>query len=208
MALAKLIHPQREIPAYEALSYVWGSTENPSYVVIQGAITTRSPHSTISGGEAGDIVVITKNLDFALRHFRYEKAHRVLWIDALCIDQESKEEKNRQVAVMGKIYTRADRVLAWLGPEQDESNVALDVIERIGRHVEMDWEVHSLCPSNDCPDKETHWSNTSEDLPFREGSLYPIFLLITRPYFSRMWIRQEIVLATSITLVCGSRSIP
>lgn len=39
-----------------------------------------------------------------------------LWIDQICIDQSNTHEKNQQVAIMSKIYSKAYIVLSWLGP--------------------------------------------------------------------------------------------
>ena len=39
-----------------------------------------------------------------------------LWIDAVCIDQFSLDERSRQVSLMHEIYTKATTVIAWLGP--------------------------------------------------------------------------------------------
>jgi hypothetical protein len=38
-----------------------------------------------------------------------------LWIDALCINQESVSERNAQVAIMRDIYKAAKRIVVWLG---------------------------------------------------------------------------------------------
>jgi hypothetical protein len=38
-----------------------------------------------------------------------------LWIDAISINQETLEERNHQVGIMGEIYSRAECVIIWLG---------------------------------------------------------------------------------------------
>lgn len=78
---------------YEAISYVWGSR-------------TKSEEIICNGKPA----LITVNLSKALRQIRYASKRRVLWADSLCIDQDSEDEKNQQVALMGKIYACASRV--------------------------------------------------------------------------------------------------
>jgi hypothetical protein len=52
----------------------------------------------------------------------------LLWIDALCINQADTAERNAQVQRMGALYARADRVLAWLGAEDDDSDLAMDAM--------------------------------------------------------------------------------
>ena len=91
-----------ERPKYDALSYEWG---------------TDSPSETIAID--GHMVTIRKNLHRALTTIlSSQKAgttSRVFWIDALCINQRDFDERSRQVRLMPFIYTRAQRVLLWLG---------------------------------------------------------------------------------------------
>ncbi|KAF2826582.1 hypothetical protein CC86DRAFT_416223 [Ophiobolus disseminans] len=150
------------------------------------------------------MVVITNNLDVALRHLRYEDDARVLWIDALCIDQGLIEEKNRQVAAMGRVYSTAKLMIAWVGPEKDGSTEAVEIIKRVGRYVEIDWSRSKAWSSDDCPMEELHWSSVDASIPFEEGELDPVLDLFCRPYFNRAWIRQEVVLAARAILVCGN----
>jgi len=141
-----------------------------------------------------------------MRHFRYERGYRMIWIDALCIDQRSTQEKNKQVAAMGRIFSTASTVMIWLGPEKDDSDSALDLIEHIGHHVEVNWSSHVLYPSDQCPDTEKHWGTLHETFPLRDGALTSVLALLLRPYFNRVWVRQEIALASFAVLTCGYRS--
>lgn len=84
---------------YEALSYVWGSITGDRRVYCDGKL-----------------LYVTSNCESALRYLRLKKRSRILWIDALCINQSSNTEKIRQVPMMGDIYESAVRVLLWLGP--------------------------------------------------------------------------------------------
>jgi hypothetical protein len=83
---------------YEALSYVWGNTNN------------RRPISVES-----QELRVTKNLDTVLRFLRYADRVRTVWIDAICINQTDIPERNAQVPLMGDIYGRARRTTCWLG---------------------------------------------------------------------------------------------
>lgn len=92
---------------YEALSYVWGDPGPDHTVLVDGDKTLEVTPSCLE----------------ALRYLRAAKwgRRRVLWIDAICIDQRhdgdgSTRERNHQVKMMGDVYSRATRVLAWLGP--------------------------------------------------------------------------------------------
>lgn len=91
---------------YEALSYVWGDR-----------VGTRP----IMCGR--QFIVITPSCEAALRRLRKRRTSRILWIDSICIDQsmEAVHERNHQVQLMGDIYSRAQRVLVWLGSGPDIS---------------------------------------------------------------------------------------
>ena len=58
---------------------------------------------------------ITPNCEAALRRLRRGKQSRILWIDQICIDQETVDEKNYQVALMGDLYSIAEKVIVRLG---------------------------------------------------------------------------------------------
>ena len=99
------LHDTDDIIEYEALSYTWGGTDKPYEIEINGR---RMP--------------VTKNLSLALRHLRYPGRDRILWIDAICINQNNNEERGHQVQQMASIYKKAEQVIVWLGratPETD-----------------------------------------------------------------------------------------
>ncbi|ORY17602.1 heterokaryon incompatibility protein-domain-containing protein [Clohesyomyces aquaticus] len=87
-------------PDYVALSYVWGDATH-SYCI------------QVDGRPLG----VTENLYSALQRLRAHAHDReiVLWIDAICIYQGSISERNRQVAMMGRIYAHCREVWIWLG---------------------------------------------------------------------------------------------
>jgi hypothetical protein len=96
-----------EIPAYEALSYVWGSDENKlrislSYVSEHDANCSRKPDvdNCRTASDQGLQHKVTQNLAAALRHIRLSDVERTMWIDAICINQEDHDEKNHQVKQM------------------------------------------------------------------------------------------------------------
>jgi hypothetical protein len=79
--------------------------------------------------------MVTTNLEVALRYLRHQKAHKVLWVDALCINQEDIKERNYQVRTMRDIYVAAEKVVVWLGEEGD-AKVALDPCDTINENKE------------------------------------------------------------------------
>lgn len=116
-------HDQVTFSPYEALSYVWGSTENPQSITVRDCPISYddddgSP-ATASAKKAGTLSV-TRNLHEALVQLRDRFIDRVLWIDAICINQADLDERSCQVASMARIYAIASRVLVWLGPAADD----------------------------------------------------------------------------------------
>jgi Heterokaryon incompatibility protein (HET) len=85
---------------FEALSYTWGDLNNSQPITVHDKVF----HAT-------------QNLALALRHLRHEDRDRILWIDALCINQSDLLEKNEQVCHMKDIFSPggARQVIVWLG---------------------------------------------------------------------------------------------
>jgi hypothetical protein len=70
---------------------------------------------------------IACNLLDALRRLRSTSKSRLLWIDAICINQRNLDERAEQVPLMGKIYSGASKVVVWVGEEDDASRVAMKI---------------------------------------------------------------------------------
>src|SRR5438552_3565789 len=83
----------------------------------------------------GVTIKVTQTLGEALRRMEKEEEVNFLWADALCINQDSEAEKIHQVRAMGDIYSRAEAVMAWLGPEAESSDAVMDDIGRVGPMV-------------------------------------------------------------------------
>jgi hypothetical protein len=159
---------------YEALSYTWGSPTSKRTIFLDG-----------------QKFLVTRNLEIALRHLRYVKDERYLWIDALCINQESVKERNQQVRKMGEIYKKATKVVVWLGPASEDSNIGMDfLVEACARRLEM-----------------RAWiSEVIMDLGLVEN-LKAAIKLLQRDYWRRVWIIQEMFFAKSLIVRCGFRCI-
>lgn len=180
-----------QLEQYEALSYVWGSPENPSHVVV---------------GEDRRLIPITRNLDVALRHLRCPDKPRVVWVDALCIDQTSPRDKSRQVGQMSHIYWSTPRVVVWLGREADDSDRAIDILESMGEKIQVNWA--TLEYSCVAEEDEDVWGSRRRlgHLPLDERDWAAIRSLTKRPWFERIWVRQEVFLAGGEAAVYCGRS--
>jgi len=182
--------------AFEALSYTWGNdTETTPIHIVDVAL-----------GTTGDLLV-RPNLATALQHLRYTDRERVLWIDAICIDQSNLQERGRQVKRMDQIYRFAKQVNVWLGPEsiEEDSGRAMEMLGYIGAQVEYSKDQSYLeAPSA----KEKGWFRPDVEIPLTDREATAIRALLERPWFSRLWITQEVQLANeSARLYCGRDSI-
>jgi hypothetical protein len=106
---------------YEALSYCWGDLSKTL------PITLRHPTKPLSEDDhihyAEQTFAVTIELQSALVHFRRKEERRTLWIDAICINQADSDERSRQVSMMGEIFSHGERVLVWLGPHDEYSEL-------------------------------------------------------------------------------------
>lgn len=89
---------------YEALSYVWGTTTADQKIICVD--------QSLFEDEA---LYVTRNCLTALKYLRSTTDDRVLWVDAICIDQSCPIDKAKQVPYMGEIFGSAAKVLVWLG---------------------------------------------------------------------------------------------
>lgn len=101
---------------YEALSYVWGSPARSRSIILNGCTFP-----------------ITESLHTALLHLRDSQLDRVLWVDAISINQDDDSEKSKQIPLMRMIYAQARRVVVWLGEAHDYGERALETIACLGR---------------------------------------------------------------------------
>ncbi|KAF2649712.1 HET-domain-containing protein [Lophiostoma macrostomum CBS 122681] len=180
---------------FEALSYTWGSPDNPVAARVLLPSSSKRDHATLPIGH---------NLAEALRSLRYHNRMRVLWVDAVCINQEDLQERSAQVKRMADIYSLAAHVVVWVGPEADESGLALTTLEDMGNQVEVFSDLRrSRAPRS----READWWSASIQLPFPEKTWSALLAFIRRSWFQRVWVLQEIRLASSASVVCGEVSV-
>ncbi|KAK3987186.1 heterokaryon incompatibility protein-domain-containing protein [Cladorrhinum sp. PSN332] len=186
-------------PVFEALSYVWGLPPKDSTYQV-----------SIMTNDSDDIypLELTENLDIALRHLRYPDKHRILWIDAICIDQKNLEERSSQVANMALVYELASRVVVWLGPEAQDSNLAIEIVGNLSSKVTVNHVRYCLAPGKRLGLDELHWIQPNCLLPYSERELCAIENLMKRPWFSRLWVIQEAQFAKyHPVVICGHESV-
>ncbi|GME29275.1 heterokaryon incompatibility protein-domain-containing protein [Neofusicoccum parvum] len=185
---------------FDALSYVWGSPDDPVMADIDFAST--------EGVVCSFNLYITQNLATALRQLRYPDVPRTVWADAICINQSDYAERAQQVLMMGDIYRFARKVVAFIGPEDDDSSYAFELIQQLSKMVEVDFGSGHVKPSPG-GSSEPEWADMQRDLPFHYRELTAIHHLLLREWFERLWIRQEIGIGGHRgVLRCGNNEMP
>ncbi|KAK4060669.1 hypothetical protein Trihar35433_10077 [Trichoderma harzianum] len=164
-------------PHYEALSYTWGNPLDCRTIYIK----------TTEFGDTTEFQV-TSNCFSALRCLRLADRPRILWIDAVSIDQHNFPERNHQVTLMSQIYSGAAEVIIYLGESEDNCDLAIEFITEL-----------------DNPDLET---TTSLSYPKSESLLLALRSFFSRPWFSRVWVIQEATLSHRATVYCGDKVFP
>ncbi|KAK0745145.1 heterokaryon incompatibility protein-domain-containing protein [Apiosordaria backusii] len=178
---------QREVAiSYEAISYVWGSPERERDVFINGFLFG-----------------VTKSLYEALWYLQLEDEDRVIWVDAICIDQKNEVERGHQVRHMGDVYKEAVRVIYWLGPPTHLTNLCLGRLqllhEETRRVATRTWTREQW---------RTTWENleasSQQNWGFeREG----LCELLGRSWFRRVWILQEVANSQAALVCSGHESV-
>lgn len=183
-------------PRYEALSYVWGSTEAPQSIYV--------------GYQERATLQVTRNLRTALQHLRSPDQERVMWIDALCINQSDDIEKAIEVAMMGQLFAFAAHVVVWLGPEANGSAMAMERLSYIGSQIDVDWEgIPRMTPAAKVEHVDHSIADPNCDLPLDVKQSAAVVSLLNRDWFDRLWVRQEILVAEEKSIVrCGPHKMP
>ena len=197
-----------QLPQYEALSYAWGSTQDPSQVNVAVVSTyerliskTRTPSvEGIAGSVPSRSISITKNLAEALPYLRDATKPRTLWIDAICIDQKNGKEKGEQVSRMGEIFRSSSQVLVWLGPEMSASSAVIEFLNELSSQISVDW---ATVKTSSRPGAVKDWRRMVDSFYNSEQLVHGLSQLVTRPWFERLWVWQEIRAKDSALVMCS-----
>jgi hypothetical protein len=136
--------------SYEALSYVWGDLSGTRSILLDGIQFE-----------------VRSNLYAALLQLRDYSFPRIIWIDAICINQSDDTERGLQIQSMAKIYGKAKCVIVWLGEAAESSDEALEAIRAAGM----------------IPDK----------FPEDQAIQKAINSLLQREWFERVWVPPHAV---------------
>lgn len=156
-----------DAPIYEALSYTWGAAVKTERLYCQQGYLD-----------------VTNNLHSAFFRLRRKNSSRLLWVDAICVNQDDLAERGQQVQLMQRIYQQAKQVVVWLGEISDDSD-----LEKLEGGKDPAWTISKISG----------------------GSLYlPLSWLqhFNRPWFLRVWIIQEVAFAQKVQVIHGQQIIP
>ena len=191
---SSLVHARLDdCPSYIALSYVWGDAGERRSILVNSSVVsiTRNLHEALTALRRRSQVDGTKSGE--------RKDEPVpFWIDAVCINQANDAEKAVQVQLMQRIYRDAARVFIWLGPADRSSTAAMALLREIGSGFQKlrasplyglraPAFLRGVAARKPGPDLRGLWH-----------------LFRRRPYWRRVWVIQEAVLARRATLFCGS----
>lgn len=172
-----------DMPSFEALSYVWGSAQ-PVHEIQCNGKTLR----------------ISKNLRDALYRLRSPFKHRFVWADAICIDQSNLRERKMQVALMRTIYSKAKRVMIYLGSENNKMReTQTSFVQDIRRYYYSELGIGPEGTRTVCRPK----------LPDASSSFWPLLAeFFDNPWFSRIWVIQEVAESQKACVMLGTGELP
>jgi hypothetical protein len=151
-------------PPYEALSYTWFATEHEFTITCDDALLS-----------------VTRNLYDAVLYLRDPEHKRIMWIDAVCINQKHDQERTEQVGIMKDIYAKASRVIIWLGKETSEDKLAFSMVDRFKK----------LFAKHGFVDFGPYLDQTHGFPPLTDPEWAALVRLFQRQWFQRIWVVQE-----------------
>jgi hypothetical protein len=178
-------------PPYRALSYAWGHTNSKAIILDGSRVKIRENlwHALWNLRDRGfSVPNLTTRYHFTKGDTKW------IWIDALCIDQRNTAERNHQVRLMGQIYKTAVEVVAWLGCLKEKSNNGRDFYDIYAWMIGL----NKLAEETQLGDGDYYLAGTHLLPEFNPITVLQFF---DRPYWRRMWIVQEIGLASDITIL-------
>ncbi|KAH7410679.1 heterokaryon incompatibility protein-domain-containing protein [Cadophora sp. MPI-SDFR-AT-0126] len=221
------VHELDKAPEYEALSYVWGDPEPSEEISLDGhplnigtnlaaALRQLRPlryrirdrfhfHASKSKKKAKMWDVLQSRYDFVQwidPDSRVEgPSERIIWADALCIDQSNLEEKSHQVKEMAQIYKTAKRVLIWLGADQGAD--VNHVIKALPLLHTLKEDSDTSRARNNVPMKQRFDAELAR-YPERDSTQWNSFAWVFDwEWFERLWVIQEACMASSALVIIG-----
>lgn len=203
-------------PQFDALSYTWGRPRTVYESKEQFEEKVSAGHGcNIYVGPDESMIQVTQNLYDFLCHLKKmhlnpktplvevpKRSHgphlpTKIWIDAICINQDEKEEKSKQVAMMDRIYSSCQIVFVWLGVSDWFSERAIPILASLVDRTEKHLDSVRNLPVDHEDVKKVRGRNFNDP-----SALAAIYAFLNRSWFSRAWIVQEVALAPEVCVLC------
>lgn len=169
---------QQKSLKYHALSYLWGDPKPTRKIYLQDE------------GKEWRPFPLHENLWQFLDHaWRRRWFGQLFWTDHLCLDQKGHEEISQQVPRMHAIYRNAELVVIWLRLKKEEQRGLRRVVRSGDRLRYMPKALRGLMQQRLSSCQDAIWS------------------AMENPYWERVWIVQEVVVAKKVCVTAGDISI-
>ncbi|KAG6355127.1 hypothetical protein INS49_004208 [Diaporthe citri] len=123
----------------------------------------------------------------------------VLWVDAICINQEDTKEKVQQILLLPRIFQGATSTLAVLATD-DRSNRAVGILLQIAALKLYGFDFSRWPRTLIGP--RAAWVKSG--MPDPDSELWrDVCYMFRRPWFRRAWIVQESIAARTVQFICG-----
>lgn len=162
---------------FTTMSYAWGKTKADGShltdtIVCNGLYSLRVTATLHQALKQIRSVSNESCLNFRDSVFGTHKFPSLLWVDAICINQQDVEDRTHQVRLMAEIYSKAAAMIIWLG-EDDSYECRVMQSDKVWKRMvvcRQDWHL------------EYGWTDRH------------LSILLKRSWFSRLWILQEYLL--------------
>jgi hypothetical protein len=194
--------PLESAPPYVALSYTWGRP-SPSFPIEWDDHNARLPIK-INGLD----FKVRLNLHSALKTLR-NLVHKeaIVWIDALCINQDSEPEKNHFVPRMTEIYASSQATAVWLGSHDETSRMAFSKLKSLSKSwTERPDALKQFTFAIDNPQALPDFSRIAEADFAGEHAVEQwntLRAIWERAWWRRTWIFQEFTVSPTVFFHCG-----
>lgn len=182
-------------PDFETISYAWGNDSIKRLIRCDGVE-----------------ISITDSLYGALQQMRQPQQSRLVWVDAVCINQHDIAERNQQVSLMHRIFSQASNVVVWLGKEGRENlHPAVQAINSIYQCCLDYADARSMTVADmtfEHMESVEMIENISLDSVFNHQTWLSISHFFARPWFERIWCAQEIILAKRAVVFVDKYRVP
>lgn len=166
-------------PSYTAISYSWGIPKLDQVVICDD-----------------NSLAVTSNV-YALfsQLIQKDEINKMIWVDAVCIDQSNLTEREQQVRLMKDIFSGALLTIVWLG-EPKEPGLVPSMLELGENIIAMTKKVSPRILKSE--ELEGYGLPT---LDHHSWKMLAEFFCLS--WFQRVWTTQEYVLAKDVIFMYG-----